>query len=74
MTDEQENSFPFNRFSPDHFGDDKLNTMLAVINGIQRNLMMTLQKIDVIEHRLNLLEKEQQDEQTHGLQQERLPF
>ena len=58
MTQDLENSFPFNRHAPDEFGEDKLNTMIAVINGLQRNTMMLAQKIDVIEHRLNELEKQ----------------
>ena len=73
MTQDTENSFPFNRFAPDHFGDDKIDTMMAVLNGLQRNLMMLAQKIDVIEHRLNELEKEH-DEQIRRIQQGRLPF
>lgn len=72
MTDKLENSFPFNQHAPDHFNEDRLETVLAVINGLQRNLMMLAQKIDVIEHRINELEKE--NEQIRGIQQERLPF
>ena len=73
MTENTENSFPFNQFAPDHFSDDKIDTMLAVINGLQRNLMMIAQKIDVIEHRLNELEKEH-DEQIRRIQQAGLPL
>ena len=73
MTENTENSFPFNKFAPDHFSDDKIDTMLAVINGLQRNLMMIAQKIDVIEHRLNEMEKEH-DEQIRRIQQAGLPL
>ena len=58
MTQDLENSFPFNRFAPDEFGENKYDTLIAVINGLQRNVMMLAQKIDVIEHRLNELEKQ----------------
>jgi hypothetical protein len=31
--------------------------ILAVLNGLQNHMMVVLQKIDVLEHRLNELEK-----------------
>ena len=58
MTQDLENSFPFNRHAPEELADDKYDTMIAVLNGVQRNIMMLAQKIDVIEHRLNELEKQ----------------
>ena len=53
---EQDNVFPFGKF--DGHDSEKYEPMMAVLNGLQRNMMIVLQKIDVLEHKINLLEKE----------------
>ena len=45
--------FPFGQNDPEHFK----NQLIPVINGIQNNLAMILQKIQLIEARLNYLEE-----------------
>lgn len=72
MTDNTENSFPFNQHAPDMFKEELVESMIAVINGLQQNIRLLAHKIEVVEHRLNELEKE--NEQIRGIQQERLPF
>ena len=52
---EQDNVFPFGKF--DGMDDDKITALIGVINGLQNHMMMVLQKMDVLEHRLNELEK-----------------
>lgn len=53
---EQDNVFPFGKF--DGVGDDKITALIGVINGLQNHMMVILQKIDVLEHRLNELEEQ----------------
>lgn len=52
---EQDNVFPFGKF--DGMDDDKITALIGVINGLQNHMMMVLQKMDVLEHRLNEMEK-----------------
>ena len=56
MTENTENSFPFNQFAPDKFKDELMESMLAVINGLQQNVRLLAYKIEVLEHRLKELE------------------
>jgi gamma-glutamylcysteine synthetase len=51
---EQDNVFPFGKFEMSTPPDERI---LAVLNGLQNHMMVVLQKIDVLEHRLNELEK-----------------
>ena len=51
---ERDNLFPFGKF--DGMDDDKITALIGVINGLQNHMMVVLQKIDVLEHRLNLME------------------
>ena len=54
---EQDNVFPFGKFDGQPGGQPD-PTVVAVLNGLHRNMMIVLQKIDVLEHKINLLEKE----------------
>jgi hypothetical protein len=50
--------FPFGKFGiMDAGNDDKLAGMLAVLNGVQNNLMTIVKKLDDIEGRIDALEK-----------------
>lgn len=49
-----DNQFPFGKFETATPPDERI---LAVLNGLQNHMMVILQKIDVLEHRLNELEK-----------------
>lgn len=58
---EQDNVFPFGKFDPDKFRSvggesNQYDPMLAVINGLQQNMMLLAQKIDVLEHKVKELE------------------
>lgn len=55
---EQDNAFPFGKFEMATPPDERI---MAVLNGVQGHLMMAFQKIDVLEHRLNLLEKKNEE-------------
>lgn len=52
---EQDNTFPFGKFDG-MVGGQPDERVMAVLNGLQNSMMIVLQKIDVLEHRLNLLE------------------
>lgn len=56
---EQDNVFPFGKF--DGLGDDKITALIGVINGLQNHMMVILQKIDVLEYKLSLLEKQNEE-------------
>ena len=53
---EQDNTFPFGKFDGRRTVEAPDPTIMAVLNGLQNSMMIVLQKIDVLEHRLNLLE------------------
>lgn len=55
---EQDNVFPFGKFEMATPPDERI---MAVLNGLQNHMMVVLQKIDVLEHRLNLLEKKNEE-------------
>lgn len=52
---EQDNTFPFGKFDGQVGGlpDERV---MAVLNGLQNSMMIVLQKIDVLEHRLKVIE------------------
>lgn len=54
---EQDNVFPYGKFDATKTSrpEDKI---LAVLNGVQQNLMMVVQKIEILEHRINELEND----------------
>jgi len=54
---EQDNVFPFGKFDGD-VGGQPDERMMAVLNGLQNTIMIMLQKIDVLEYKVSLLEKE----------------
>jgi hypothetical protein len=56
---EQDNVFPFGKY--DGVGDDKITALIGVINGLQNHMMVVLQKIDVLEYKLSLLEKQNEE-------------
>jgi hypothetical protein len=57
---EQDNLFPYGKFDGQVGGqpDDRI---LAVLNGVQNNMMMMLQKIDVLEYKVRQLEEKAND-------------
>ena len=54
---EQDNVFPFGKFDGE-VGGQPDERVLAVLNGLQNTIMIMLQKIDVLEYKVSLLEKE----------------
>jgi hypothetical protein len=60
---DQDNVFPFGKFDGRGAADP---TVVAVLNGLQQSMMLVLQKIDALENRVSLLEKE------HGQQISRI--
>jgi hypothetical protein len=54
---EQDNVFPFGKFDGD-VGGQPDERILAVLNGLQNTIIIMLQKIDVLEYKVSLLEKE----------------
>jgi len=52
---EQDNVFPFGKFELGVCGAPDTQ-VLAVLNGLQQNLMLVVQKLDILEHRINNLE------------------
>ena len=54
---EQDNAFPFGKFDGD-VGGQPDERMMAVLNGLQNTIIIMLQKIDVLEYKVSLLEKE----------------
>ena len=53
----EENVFPFNQHGPDHLKEKQDASILAVINGIQNNLGLLLRKVQMLEDKINQLEK-----------------
>jgi archaellum component FlaC len=52
-----DNVFPFGKFGiMDSGNDDKLAGMVAVLNGVQNNMLVILKKLDDVERRLHALE------------------
>lgn len=53
-----DNVFPFGKFDPEHLrtGAAESGGTIAVINGIQHNLLLMLKKIDDLEQRIIQLE------------------
>lgn len=52
---EQDNLFPFGKFDGTT-GDKPDERVMAVLNGLQNSMMIVLQKIDVLEYRLKVIE------------------
>lgn len=52
---EQDNVFPFGKFDG-QVGGKPDPQMLAVLNGLQNTIMVVLQKIEILEHKVNQLE------------------
>ena len=52
---EQDNTFPFGKFDGT-IGGKPDERVMAVLNGLQNSMMIVLQKIDVLEHRLKVIE------------------
>ena len=52
---EQDNTFPFGKFDGT-IGGKPDERLMAVLNGLQNSMMIVLQKIDVLEHRLKVIE------------------
>jgi len=52
---EQDNVFPFGKFETE-IGGQPDERIMAVLNGLQNHMIVVLQKMDVLEHRLNELE------------------
>lgn len=57
---EQDNLFPYGKFDNviDGTPDDKL---MAVLNGVQNNMMMILKKIDELEYKVQQLQEKAND-------------
>ena len=52
---EQDNVFPFGKYDSDivELPDERI---LAVLNGLQQNLLLVVQKLDILENRIKELE------------------
>jgi hypothetical protein len=52
---EDHNAFPYGKFELG-VGVDTSPTIMAVLNGLQQNLMTVVQKLDILENRIKELE------------------
>ena len=52
---EDHNAFPYGKFELGVCGAPDTQ-VLAVLNGLQQNLMLVVQKLDILEHRIKELE------------------
>jgi hypothetical protein len=52
---EQDNVFPFGKYDSNiaELPDERI---LGVLNGLQQNLLLVVQKLDILEHRIKELE------------------
>ena len=54
---EQDNVFPYGKFDTTSTARPE-ERILAVLNGVQQNLMLLAQKIEILEHKVNELENQ----------------
>jgi hypothetical protein len=59
---EDHNAFPYGKFDLG-VGVDSGPTILAVLNGLQQNLMLVVQKLDILENKIKELESCSSDTQ-----------